>query len=120
MKKVTFLLVGLVLIWSAPASAVPFMVGNTQTLVNAGYAAQWASRPLADIIDLTPVSSKTGIEFKSEDICPWIAVLSLYDECGGADDEARGVTAPVPEPATMLLFGSGLVGLAVLRKRIKK
>ena len=32
----------------------------------------------------------------------------------------NGGTAPVPEPATMLLFGTGLLGLAGLRLRKKK
>jgi len=31
-----------------------------------------------------------------------------------------GISSAVPEPATLLLIGSGLLGLAGLRKKLKK
>jgi len=46
----------------------------------------------------------------------------LYGQWYFQDDRSAnfGNLAPIPEPATMLLIGSGLIGLAGFRKRFKK
>jgi len=55
------------------------------------------------------------------------AGLIQYDSQGAitynsytANWSSSGATAPVPEPATMLLFGTGLAGLAGIARRKKK
>jgi hypothetical protein len=61
------------------------------------------------------IAGSTEIEFQ-------LNLLNINDDGGVVLDNLTlsGGTSPVPEPATMLLFGTGLVGVGLRRRKNKK
>lgn len=51
-----------------------------------------------------------------------LALVFVFVGMAGADSIIRGGPAAVsvPEPATLVLFGSGLIGLAAVMRKFKK
>ena len=70
---------------------------------------------LTYVLDLSTVSGTTIADlFKNN------GVIGVHWGMTCGNDVIEGVGSPVPEPATMILFGTGLMGLAGMSRRKKK
>jgi hypothetical protein len=92
-----------------------------------GYGVQWTQPRLADAVqnavwvleqEQGKVATADGqFLINMAKTAPWIRALNVTNLGGGEAQDLLGPQTAVPEPGSMLLFGSGLVGLARLARR---
>ncbi len=65
-------------------------------------------------------SIENWLDYDSEEVVIGFHLGGLETDIEGSDSVWAADSIPSPEPATMLLVGSGLIGLAVFSRKFRK
>ncbi|MEW6290405.1 MAG: PEP-CTERM sorting domain-containing protein [Thermodesulfobacteriota bacterium] len=98
-------------------SSNPWRYASGGTLIGNGtidYAAGLADAAVGGLLGGSHYAAGVDLSFLDPSL-QFIAHFTMG--CGNDNLLGKGTTAPVPEPATMLLFGSGITGLAAWQRR---